>query len=184
KGYQVLSFDLPQHGDRKNNDYRCDIFNGIHDCKVIKEYVDLHWQNVYLFGCSLGACLSLYTYSNQNIKKCLFQSPIVNMEALIENMFIWFDISKQQLEKEKEIKTPIDILSWDYYCFIKEHPITEWKIPTQILYGALDNLQSRDVIDTFCNKFGCQITIATNSEHPFLAEDDKKILREWFSQNI
>lgn len=26
KGYQTLSFDLPEHGERKDMDYRCDIW--------------------------------------------------------------------------------------------------------------------------------------------------------------
>ncbi|MEG0457257.1 MAG: alpha/beta hydrolase, partial [Oscillospiraceae bacterium] len=31
KGYQTLSFDLPEHGERRNDlNYRCDIWNGMH----------------------------------------------------------------------------------------------------------------------------------------------------------
>ena len=28
KGYQTISFDLPQHGERQDQKYRCDIWNG------------------------------------------------------------------------------------------------------------------------------------------------------------
>lgn len=31
KGYQTISFDLPEHGGRKDENYRCDIWNGISD---------------------------------------------------------------------------------------------------------------------------------------------------------
>lgn len=29
KGYQTISFDLPEHGERKDENYRCDIWNVI-----------------------------------------------------------------------------------------------------------------------------------------------------------
>jgi hypothetical protein len=35
KGIQTLSFDLPEHGERKDNDYRCDIWNGMRDLSAI-----------------------------------------------------------------------------------------------------------------------------------------------------
>ena len=38
-GYQVLSFDLPEHGERINNhDYLCNVQNCVNDLKVIMEY--------------------------------------------------------------------------------------------------------------------------------------------------
>lgn len=37
KGYQTISFDLPEHGERENSDCRCDVWNGTHDLNVIAE---------------------------------------------------------------------------------------------------------------------------------------------------
>jgi hypothetical protein len=34
-GCQVISFDLPEHGERKNENYDCTIQNAIHDLKEI-----------------------------------------------------------------------------------------------------------------------------------------------------
>ena len=39
KGYQTISFDLPEHGERKDSSYRCDIWNGMHDLTVIGDCV-------------------------------------------------------------------------------------------------------------------------------------------------
>ena len=36
---------------------------------------------------------------------------IVDMEYLIKNMFKWFDITEEILNTEREISTPIDILT-------------------------------------------------------------------------
>jgi alpha-beta hydrolase superfamily lysophospholipase len=39
RGYQVLSFDLPEHGERKDTNYKCNVWNGVHDLEVIGTYV-------------------------------------------------------------------------------------------------------------------------------------------------
>ena len=83
KGYQTISFDLPQHGERINENKRCDIWNGIHDLNLISSYVFSNWSEVSLYACSMGAYFSLNAYNRLNIKKCLFQSPILDMEYLI-----------------------------------------------------------------------------------------------------
>jgi len=35
KGYQVLSFDLPQHGERKDQDYACNPPNAVKDLTAV-----------------------------------------------------------------------------------------------------------------------------------------------------
>ena len=91
RGYQVLSFDLPEHGERKDENYQCNAYNGVHDLEIIGIYAQQNWKNINLFGCSLGAYFSLLAYKNLPIKKCLFQSPILDMEHLICKMFEWFN---------------------------------------------------------------------------------------------
>lgn len=184
KGYQTISFDLPEHGERSGQDYRCDIFNGIADLTKVGDYVFKRWESVSLFGCSIGAFFSLHAYRDRKIQNCLFQSPIVNMEYLIEQMLIWFNITKEQLKSQGEIETPIDIMSWKYYTYVKEHPISKWTTPTHILYGAKDHLQTYEVIKNFADKFNCDVTVSKNSEHPFMAEDDKAIVTTWMDISI
>lgn len=38
RGYKTISFDLPEHGERKSENYRCDIWNGISDLHRISSY--------------------------------------------------------------------------------------------------------------------------------------------------
>lgn len=184
KGYQTISFDLAEHGERNDNDYRCDIWNGIHDLSIIADYTFSNWKNVSLYASSLGAYFSLNTYADKNFAKCLFQSPVLSMEYLINQMLIWFDVTEERLCVEKEIATPIDTLRWDYYQYVKGHPIEKWSIPTSILYGGKDNLQSIDVIQEFVKAHSCKLTISKNSEHPFMENEDMKIVHEWLEENI
>lgn len=149
KGYQTISFDLSEHGERKNENCRCDIFNGIFDLKQIGSYVFANWKDVSLFACSLGAYFSLQAYKNNIFHKCLFPSPIVDMEYLIKRMFLWFDVTEEMLFIKREILTPIDIFSWDYYQYVKNNFIVKWNSCTYILYGGKNNLQSLQVIKNF-----------------------------------
>ena len=106
------------------------------------------------------------------------------MEYLIGQMMLWFGISEEQLEREQEIDTPIDVLSWKYYRYVKEHPIDIWKHPTSILFAGKDNLQSREVVNEFVAKFGCQLTVAENSQHPFMESEDFPLVENWLRENI
>ena len=184
KGYQTLSFDLPEHGERKNEPDRCDIWTGMRDLKSIADWAFAHYKSVSLFGCSLGAYFSLQTYAGLPFARCLFQSPILDMEYLVRQMMLWFDITEERLEKEKEIDNPVDPLRWDYFQFVRAHPVTHWPIPTAILYGGKDDLQSRAVMDAFCAAHGCTLTVSETSGHAFMEDGDGEIIRNWLKEKI
>ncbi len=184
RGCQTVSFDLPQHGERINEPARCDIWNGIRDLSAVGEYVFAHWEEVNLYACSLGAYFSLHTYHDLPFRRCLFQSPILDMKYLVGQMMIWFDVTEERLEREKEIDTPVDLLRWDYYQYILAHPAPAWNSPTDILFGGKDNLQTLDIIRSFAERNGCSITFSENSEHPFMSESDARIVMEWLNKQI
>ena len=184
KGYQTISFDLPQHGERMNENERCHIWEGMRDLAIVGEFVFEAWKEVSVFACSLGAYFCLNTYSACDIKKCLFQSPILDMEYLIEQMMLWFDVSEARLEQEKEVDTPIDLMTWNYYQYVKTHPIRKWTIPTNILYGGKDDLQSLEVVKCFADKFDCILNVAKSSEHSFATQEDQKIIEDWLQEEI
>lgn len=184
KGWQTISFDLPEHGERMDKAHRCDVWNGIRDLNVIADQTFAGWKKVSLFSCSLGAYFSLNAYADRAFEKCLFQSPIVDMEWLVRHMMLWSNISEGELCEKQEIVTDIDTLRWDYYQYILSHPISCWDSPTAILYGGKDNLQPIDSLRSFAEKFGASLTISEQSEHPFMAAEDKEIVDKWLLENI
>lgn len=184
RGYQTISFDLPAHGERQTEDRRCDIWNGIHDLTLVADDVFRRWKQVSLYACSLGAYFSLHAYADRPFEKCLFQSPILDMEYLIRQMFRWFDISEERLAQEKEIDTPIDLMTWDYFQYVLAHPVEKWQIPTEILYGGKDDLQSLAVMQEFSRNFGCNLTLSENSRHPFMEEADLPIVQQWLHDHL
>ncbi|WP_094606860.1 IS1595 family transposase ISBth19 [Sporomusa silvacetica DSM 10669] len=184
-GYQVLSFDLPEHGDRKVETYACKVQNCVQDLNSIMRYAQSLSNNISVFACSMGAYFSLLAYSHDPLKQCLFLSPVVNMERIINNMMIWFSISKNRLKTEKEVSTPIgQTLYWDYYCYVKEHPIVAWNNRTSILYGSEDNLCEFDVVSMFAERFDCDLQVMEHGEHYFHTEEQLQFLRQWLKKHI
>lgn len=184
RGFQTLSFDLPQHGERAGETDRCDIWNGTRDLCRVADWVFARWADVSLFACSLGAYFSLHALADRPLRRCLFQSPILDMEYLVRQMMLWFDISEERLQAEEEIDNPVDPLRWDYYQYIKAHPVQAWPIPTAILYGGRDDLQSREVVESFSQKHGCTLTVSEASGHAFMKPGDHEIVRQWISTSL
>ena len=184
KGYQLLSFDLPEHGERKNDTtYLCKVQNCVKDLKQIMEYAKLNYSEINLWACSMGAYFSLLAYKNEEIKQCLFLSPVVNMKVIINNMMLWSNTTEEELEEKQEIKTDFgQTLYWDYYKYVKDNPITNWNKKTYILYGNKDNMQNEDIIKNFSNKFNCDLTILENGEHYFHTEEQLKFYKEWLEK--
>lgn len=184
-GYQVLSFDLPEHGERQNDPTPCKVQNCVEDLSAIMEYAKIKWDEISLFACSMGAYFSLITYQDDDLSQCLFLSPVIDMERIINNMMSWFSISEAQLQAEKEVATPIgQVLYWDYYCYVKEHPINSWNKPTAILYGSADDLCEFDRVSNFAQQFNCDLTVMEDGEHYFHTEEQLGIFRRWIEKHI
>ncbi|MBU3186836.1 alpha/beta hydrolase [Clostridium estertheticum] len=184
-GYQVLSFDLPEHGERKDENYSCKVQNCVRDLNTIMHYAKSLSNDISLFACSMGAYFSLLAYSQDQLKQCLFLSPVVNMERIINNMMTWFSVSENRLKTEKEVSTPIgQTLYWDYYCYVKEHPIVAWNNPTSILYGSEDNLCEFDVVAAFAKRFNFELQVMKQGEHYFHTEEQLQLFRQWLKKHI
>ena len=63
KGYQVISFDLPEHGERIDLDYKCNVWNGIKDLEEISQkyrqtqlFMETPFRNNHLFDDIVKNC--------------------------------------------------------------------------------------------------------------------------------
>lgn len=185
KGYQVLSFDLPEHGERKGDSTPCKVQFCVNDLTTIIDYAKEYWKEINLFACSMGAYFSLLAYKNDVIKKALFLSPVVNMERIIENMMKWFNVTPESLKEEVMIETPIgEKLYWDYFCYVKDNPINIWNTDTCIMYGAKDDLCEFETINYFVHKFNCDLEIVELGEHYFHTEEQLSVFKNWLTKRI
>lgn len=186
KGYQLISFDLPEHGERKiDTNYLCKVQNCVNDLKQIIEYAKTNYNEINIWACSIGAYFSLLAYKDEDLKQCLFLSPVVNMKIIIENMMLWSNTTEKELNEKQEIKTDFgQTLYWDYYLYVKENPITNWNKETYILYGNKDDMQNEDIIKNFSDNFNCKLTILKDGEHYFHTEKQLNCYKYWLDRII
>lgn len=139
------------------------------------------YSSITLIAGSIGAYFSLVSGIEKFISKTYFISPIVNMERLILDMIGWAGTTEAELEEKKII--PVDFgddLSWDYLQYVRYNKI-HWKVPTEILYGSLDNLQSLETIQQFAKERGAGVTVMEGGEHWFHTDEQMKFLDEWMT---
>ena len=142
--------------------------------KLLSEY-----DSVILVANSIGAYFSLLSLADMPIEKAYFISPIANMEKLICDMMHWADVTEDELQEKGVIATDFgEDLSWEYLAWVRSHPVS-WHIPTEILYGSEDNLQSMDTVKAFAVGCGAGLTVMEHGEHWFHTEEQLRFLREW-----
>ena len=186
KNYSLISFDLPEHGDRKEDkEYLCKVQNCVKDLKTIMYYAKENYNQINIFACSMGVYFSLLAYQNEKIDLCLFLSPVVNMKHIIYNMMSLCSVTEKELEERKEIKTDFgQTLYWDYYLYVKNNPIEAWNKKTFILYGSKDNMQSEKLIKEFSIKNNINLDILENGEHFFHTKEELKYYNDWINNII
>ena len=184
RALQVLSFDLPGHGGRKDEPAPCRIQVCVPELRAVMGYAKKRWAHVGLFACSLGACFSLAAYADEPLEQALFLSPVLDMRRLIENMMGWFGVTQERLCRERAIETPTgETLYWDYYCYVKEHPVRRWDTPTSILCGGRDELCEPDVT-RFARQYGCRLLTRPEAGHYFHTPKELEALRQWLTASL
>lgn len=184
KGDQVLAIDLPEHGER-NDEEKLLPWTVLSELEIIKQFLYSNWSNVSIRANSIGAWFSMLSFANNNINKCLFVSPVLDMEKLISDMMKLALVTENDLQQKREIQTDFgQTLSWDYLSFVRQNPITQWSIPTKILYASKDNLVQRETVEKFVERFQCGLSIMENGEHWFHTDEQLEYLKTWEEKMI
>lgn len=136
-------------------------------------------RNVTLVANSIGAYFAMHAFSGREIRKAFFISPIVDMERLILDMLRWAGVSELELENRGTVETAFgETLSWEYLAWVRAHPVS-WSIPTSVLYGGKDHLQSLETVRAFAGKTGADLTVMENGEHWFHTGEQMEFLDRW-----
>ena len=145
---------------------------------AVKKYKE-KYENIILIANSIGAFFSMNADISDMIEKAYFISPIVDMEKLITDMMTFANIKEEELKEKGTIKTVFgEELSWDYLCYVREHP-PKWNVPTQILYGCGDEMTSLETMVKFAKNHGAGLTAMENGEHWFHTEEQLGFLDKW-----
>ena len=86
EGYQVLSMDLPGHGERADEMERFVPWEVVPELQAVYGFARQRWEKISLYANSIGAYFSLMAYREAKLEKSLFVSPILDMDKLIRDM--------------------------------------------------------------------------------------------------
>ena len=178
KGYQVLSIDLPGHGERKDRGEELLPWTAVSDIQMALDWAGHRWSDISLRANSIGAYFAMLAFDAPS--RVLLTSPILDMEGLILNMMDWAGVTEEQLRQQGEIGTSSgQTLSWKYLCWVREHPVYHWTCPIRILYGRWDNMTPRQTVDEFVRRYGARLTVMEGGEHWFHTPEQLDVLQKW-----
>lgn len=137
--------------------------------------------SLVLVANSIGAYFSMCASAETLIDRAYFISPIVDMEKLICKMMAWAGVTEQELAEKSEIPTEFgETLSWNYLCYVREHPL-HWRVPTCILYGGRDSLTSPETVTAFAERTGAELKVMPDGEHWFHTQRQLQFLDSWIT---
>lgn len=141
-------------------------------------------DSVVLIANSIGAFFSMGSLSARPIERAFFISPIVDMERLIADMMHGAGVGEEELRAKGKIRTAFgETLSWEYLCYVREHPI-EWRVPTEILCGERDALTPFEIVSDFAERHGAGLTVMPGGEHWFHTQEEMDFLDDWMRKFV
>ena len=99
-GVQVLAVDLPEHGERQDEENRFNPWTAVLELKTVFADMKSRWREIRVRANSVGAHFSMLALGGENLCKALFVSPIVDMERPIAILYAGRDnmTSRQTVE--------------------------------------------------------------------------------------
>ena len=180
KGWQVVAIDLPQHGQRQGGAEPFLPWVVVPELEQVWQELQRRWKRIALRANSIGAWLAMLALAGKPVDTCLFVSPVVDMENLIQTMMTWAGVTEERLEREREIPTDFgQTLSWDYLKYVRQHPVHALSAHTNILYGDQDNLVPQPVVERFAQAEGAHLTVYPGGEHWFHTPEQMKVMGAW-----
>lgn len=140
------------------------------------------YDRVIFIAVSIGAYFAMIAGIGRWVTKAYFISPIVNMERLIMDMISWAGTSEAEL-REKEV-IPVDFgedLSWEYLTYVRCNKV-DWHVPTEILWGSEDHLQSRQTMQTFAETSGAGLTVMEHGPHWLHTPEQLAFVNRWLRE--
>lgn len=182
RGWQTLSFDLPRHGERAYETEPCMVDKCVEELHGVMGFARRRAETVSVFGCSMGAYFCLLAYAEEKIGKAFFLSPVTDMERVIRNIMRACNVSEEEFRERRVVENPMETLYWEYYMYVKEHPVEKWPHRTEILRGETDTLCEKEAVEAFAARFGCRLEEQKGGEHWFHTESQLAYFREWLGR--
>ena len=92
-----------------------------------------------------------------------------------------------QEQKEEKIILWVDdgsALNYDFYQHVSNDDV-EWNVPTEILYGAFDDVvYVGSMMEFLENHPNSRLTVLSDAEHYLYTPEEKKFIKNWIKNNL
>ena len=143
------------------------------------------YDEVVVIANSIGAFYACEYLSEYKIKQAFFISPIVSMFQNIVDIMAMYGIKDKELQKNKFMELDDGtVLSFDFYQHVSNDE-DNWKVPTEILYGAYDEVvYTGSMMEFLENHPDSRLTVLSDAEHHIYTPEEKKFVRNWIKSNL
>ena len=143
------------------------------------------YDEVVVIANSIGAFYACEYLSEYKIKQAFFISPIVSMFQNIVDIMAMYGIKDKELQKNKFMELDDGtVLSFDFYQHVSNDE-DNWKVPTEILYGAYDEVvYTGSMMEFLENHPDSRLTVLSDAEHYIYTPEEKKFVRNWIKSNL
>lgn len=185
KGWQVLSIDLPKHGERLESVEKFNPWMIVPELSLMHSYACDRWETIGVCADGIGAYFSLRAFPQKTLDQAVFISPNVDMGRFIDDALAAGGLTPDQLKAEQRLDTKQGIhLSWDYYLYTHENLIKDWPHQTEIFIGEEDGIVNPVAIKEFAQRFGCGVTVFEDCVHSFHDDKQQYILEQWVKEKV
>ena len=103
----------------------------------------------------------------------------------IVDLMAMYGIKDKELERKKVIELDDgSALNYDFYQHVSNDDV-EWNVPTEILYGAFDDVvYVGSMMEFLENHPNCKLTVKSESEHYFSTPEEMKFIKNWINNNL
>lgn len=144
------------------------------------------YDEVIVIANSIGAFYACEYLSNfKKIKKAFFISPIVSMFQQVVDLMEMYGIKDKELKERGTIELDDGtVLSFDFYQHVANEE-DNWKVPTEILYGAYDQVVYTGSMMEFLEDHPqARLTVKSDAEHYFYTPEEKRFIKNWILKSL
>lgn len=163
RGDQLISFDLPAHGDRQDDK----AFNPMEASPEVRTFARLarsQSTEVSLLANSIGAYFSLCDTPAGTFERAWMVSPLLDLEYYIRDIMAEYSVTDEQLEAQTVIDTPRGVLERSYLRFVEEHP-ARLNAPSWIIRGDQDEVVPLNALSRFVGAPGVELVQVEGGQH-------------------
>ncbi len=201
KGYGVLSYDQPQHGNRRGDSYLCIPHHCKNDLLAVYEHAKAQSEKISMFSVSMGAFYTMLAYPDlKGVERIMFLAPILNAIRMVEGLQAVLGISDEYLNqvgtiyltdeqrhKVGEIPLPKgQTVDWDYKQYVLRHAVDslEPHCGIDIVYGVHDAMSKSGEAEEFVTRYGGTVSYLDDCEHYFHDREQLQKMSEWLREKL